>query len=128
MLGGVVNKHVSVERLRHSISVARGHQPANSPKNIFSSGSSSSGNSASGAVPQGNIGNYQGKSNGSGAGRGVLVRRHSGHSSVSDGGGWAGVNQGPSYKFSVEPAGSGVGAVGEVGVRPRGIRPAQQVF
>ncbi|CAM9733806.1 unnamed protein product [Pylaiella littoralis] len=132
-LGGVVNKHVGVERLRHSISVARGHHT--------STNSNSNGN--------GN-GNSYGISIGSGGGKIDLVRRNSGHSSSNSGGsvgsggggggggggsGWIGSNQSPSYKLSVAPAGFGVFGVGggsgkgdEAGARHRAMRPAQQVF
>lgn len=149
-LGGAINKHVGVERLRHSISVARGHHTSNhgninSNNNSYSNGSSGH-NSRAGshvstpAASQGD--NYaQGKSIGSSGGKIALVRRNSGHSVSGGGGGggsssgWTGANQAPSYKLSVTTAGSGVSSVGggsarldEAGARQRGMRPAQQVF
>lgn len=134
-LGGVLNKHISVERLRHSISVARGHHNTSGTSNNYGGSSSSGNNSSAGtqvSTPvafQGD--NYnQGRSIGGVGGRTVLVRRHSHHSSSSSSGGsgWSGANQAPSYQLSVGPAGSSGsgGVVGEVSAR--GIRPAKQVF
>lgn len=127
-LGGVINKHVSVERLRHSISVARGHNNNNGTSTNHGSSNGSAGSQGSTPVAFQGDNYHQGNSIGGGGGKSVLVRRHSGHSNSSSGGsGWTGANQAPSYKFSVGPAGpSSSGGVREVGAR--GIRPAQQVF
>lgn len=155
-LGGVVNKHVGVERLRHSISVARGHHTStnsnsNGNGNGNSYGSSTSGNNSRAGSHASTPSVFQvdkfaqGISIGSGGGKIDLVRRNSGHSSSNSGGsvgsgggggsGWIGSNQSPSYKFSVAPAGFGVFGVGggsgkgdEAGARHRAMRPAQQVF
>lgn len=125
-LGGVVNKHVSVERLRHSISVARGHNNNSAPSNSYGSGN---GSSAGTQASSPGDGYHQGKSMGGGGGKNVFVRRQSsGHSSSSSAGsGWTCANRAPSYKVSVGSAGSGSsGGVGEVGAR--GIQTRQQVF
>ncbi|CAM9718759.1 unnamed protein product [Ectocarpus sp. 4 AP-2014] len=120
ILGGDMNKHISVERLRHSISVARGHPTkTNTINNKFTSG------------------NYN--VSGGGGGEHVLVRRHSGHGSSSGGSGsgsgssgWTGTSKAPSYKFAVSPAGSSSGGFSargdDVDERQRGMRLAQQAF
>lgn len=143
-LGGVINKHVGMERLRHSISVARGHHTSNNSNNGNSNSlSSSSGNNSRAGSQASTPTAFQGdsftqaKSIGSGGAKIALVRRNSGHSSGSSGvsvgagggsgTGWTGANQAPSYKFSVTPAGS-VARGDEAGARQRGVRPAQQVF
>ncbi|CAN0087482.1 unnamed protein product [Ectocarpus sp. 8 AP-2014] len=117
ILGGDMNKHVSVERLRHSISVARGHPTkTNTINSKFTNG------------------NYN--VSGGGSGKNVLVRRHSGHSSSSGGSGsgssgWTGTSKAPSYKFAVS-AGSSSGGLSARGddadERQRGTRLAQQAF
>ncbi|CAM9816624.1 unnamed protein product [Scytosiphon promiscuus] len=116
-LGGVINKHISVERLRHSISVARGHPTNNTP-------TSSKRSNGSSGIPIGG-----------GGSKSILIRRHSSdHSGSGDGSsGWTGLNQAPSSKFAVTPAGScnggGKRARGnEICVRQGGMRPAQQFF
>lgn len=136
-LGGVINKHISVERLRHSISVARGHPPTGSV------GSSGSGNISSGGSRGDPV--HDSKSICGGVSKNLSLRRHSssGHSSSGGdggggsggggGGGWTGTNQPPSSKFSVTPAGfsndGGKRVRGDgIGARQRGMRPAQQVF
>lgn len=113
-----MNKHVSVERLRHSISVARGHPTkTNTINSKFTNG------------------NYN--VSGGGSGKKNLVRRQSGHSSSSGGSGsgssgWTGTGKAPSYKFAVSPAGSSSGGFSarEDGAdeRQRGMRLAQQAF